>query len=198
MEKSLTEGRAPGITAFFGMQHPLKDKGLMDTLKANCKNLFILDNLDEMNIDIYMSTFKINEKYRLGLMMKGSGHGHYFRNRVGTKFLVEVDEMPANATFESTRGQLPIPKKATTGAGFEIEEAVRNIYENEGFFVDSWVIGSDGHKSYPGFTDYRVQDPVSTGRIYAMIRTDKIKFANEIYGTGDRFAFDIRNRKFTH
>jgi len=179
MERSLTEGRAPGITALFGMQHPLKDKGLMDTLKANCKNLFILDNLDEMNIDIYMSTFKIDEKYRTGLMRKGSGHGHYFRNRVGTKFIVEVDEMPANATFESTRGQVIPPEKATTSTGFEIEEAVRDIYENEGFFIDSWVIGSDGHKSYPGYTDYRVQDPLSTGRIYALIRTDKIKFANE-------------------
>lgn len=177
MERSLTEGRAPGITALFGMQHPLKDKGLMDTLKANCKNLFILDNLDEMNIDIYMDMFKIDPKYRLGLMKKGSGHGHYFRNRLGTKFIVEVDEMPDQATFNSTRGEIPTDSKATTGAAFEIEDAVREIYENEGFFIDSWVIGLDGHKSYPGFTDYRVQDPLSTGRIYSMIRTEKIKFA---------------------
>lgn len=177
MERSLTEGRAPGITALFGMQHPLKDKGLMDTLKANCKNLFILDNLDEMNIDIYMSTFKIDEKYRTGLMRKGSGHGHYFRNRIGTKFIVEVDEMPEQATFNSTRGDVPTTDKATTGAGFEVEDVVREIYVNEGFFIDSWVIRGDGHKSYPGFTDYRVQDPLSTGRIYAMIKTDKIKFA---------------------
>lgn len=177
MEKSLTEGRAPGITAFFGMQHPLKDKGLMDTLKANCKNLFVLDNLDEMNIDIFFETFKINEKYRLGLMKKGSGHGHYFRNRLGTKFIVEIDEMPYKAILESDRGAEKSNIKAETAAGFEVEDAVREIYEQNGFFIDSWVVGKV-MSSYPGFTDYRVQDPVSTGRIYARIRTDKIKFVD--------------------
>lgn len=175
MERSLTEGRAPGITAFFGMQHPLKDKGFMETLKANCKNLFILDNLDEMNIDIYMDTFKINEKYKLGLMRKGSGHGHYFRNRLGTKFIVEVDEMPKNAVFESGRVGETSEKKAATDVGIKVEDEVRDLFEKEGFFIDSWVVGKK-FKSYPGFTDYRVQDPFSTGRIPARIKTDKITF----------------------
>jgi hypothetical protein len=177
MEKSLTEGRAPGLSAFFGMQHPLENKPFMNTIKANCKNLFILDNLDEMNIDIYMETFKINEKYRLGLMKKGSGHGHYFRNRMGTKFIVEIDEMPQKAILESNRGAENQPVKATTVAGFEVEDSVREIYENEGFFIDSWIVGN-AMSSYPGFTDYRVQDPLSTGRIYARIKTDKIKFVD--------------------
>lgn len=184
MERSLTEGRAPGITAMFGMQHPLKDKSFMETIKANCKNLFILDNLDEMNIDIYLETFKIDEKYRTGLMRKGSGHGHYFRNRLGTKFIVEVDEMPGKAVFESERGQSPRDQKATIDVAFEVEDAVREIYENEGFFIDYWVKGQP-FKSYPGFTDYKVQNPLSTGRIFARIRTDKIKFVDEKTVAGD-------------
>lgn len=112
-------------------------------------------------------------------MRKGSGHGHYFRNRVGTKFLVEVDDMPKEAVFESKRGAETVPEKAATATSFQLEPLVKDIYYNEGFFIDSWVLGSDGHSSYPGFTDYRVQDPLSTGRIYAMIKTEKIKFVDE-------------------
>ena len=184
MERSLTEGRAPGITPIFGMQNPLKNKEFMDTLKSNCKNLIILDNLDEMNIDIYMDTFKIQEKYRSGLLLKGCGHGHYFRNRRGTKIRVEVDEMPTQAVLESKRGQEIKPEKAATALAFGVEDAVREIYENEGFFIDNWVIGK-AQKTYPGFTDYRVQDPLSTGRIYARIRTDKIKFIDGKTVDGD-------------
>ncbi|KKG35374.1 hypothetical protein DU52_15710 [Methanosarcina mazei] len=199
MERSLTEGRAPGITAMFGMQHPLKDKSFMETIKANCKNLFILDNLDEMNIDIYLETFKIDEKYRTGLMRKGSGHGHYFRNRLGTKFIVEVDEMPGKAVFESERGQFPRDQKATTDVAFEVEDAVREIYEDNGFFVDSWIKGFDGkHRNYPGFTDYRVQDPLSTGRIYASILTDKIKFAEGETVEGDKKQDKIGVEGYKH
>lgn len=197
MEKCLTEGRAPGITSMFGMQHPLKDKGLMDTIKANCKNLFILDNLEDMNIDIYMDTFKINEKYRLGLMRKGSGHGHYLRNRVGTKFIVEVDEMPNEAVFESTRGKLKQEEKVVTAIAFKLKEEVQGIYENEGFFVDNWVIGNP-QKSYKGFTDYRVQDPFSTGRIYARIRTDLIKFAEDEKVTGEKKQDKIGVEGYKH
>jgi hypothetical protein len=175
MERSLTEGRAPGITPLFGMQNPLKNIQFMDTLRANCKNLFILNNLDDMNIDIYMETFKIPERYRLSLMKKGSGHGLYIRNRMGTKFIVELDEMPRKAAFESTRGLDPIIPKVATEVGFEIIESARDIYINEEIFIDSWVNGIP-KKTYPGFTEYRVQDPFASGRISAKIRTDRLKF----------------------
>jgi hypothetical protein len=175
MEKSLTEGRAPGITAMFGMQHPLENVPFMNTIKANCKNLFILDNLDEMNIDQYIETFKINEKYRMGLMRKGSGHGHYFRNRLGTKFIVEVDEMPKASVLESGRGQVKAPEKAATATTFKIRDEVREICEKDGFFVDEWVVGQP-QRSYKGYTDYRIQNPFATGRPFVRIRTDKITF----------------------
>jgi len=175
MERSLTEGRAPGITPLFGMQNPLTNVQFMDTLRANCKNLFILDNLDDMNIDIYMEVLKIPEKYRLGLMKKGSGHGHYIRNRIATKFIVELDEMPRKAAFESTRGLEPVEQKVATASGFEIIKPVREIYIKEEIFIDSWISG-EPRKTYPGFTEYRVQDPFASGRIFVKIRTDRLKF----------------------
>jgi hypothetical protein len=196
MERSLTEGRAPGITAFFGMQHPLRDKEFMNTIKANCKNLFILDNLDEMNIDLYMETFKINEKYRMGLMRKGSGHGHYFRNRLGTKFIVEVDEMPYAVALESNRGKEKQDEKEATSVGFKIKDEVREIHEKEGFFIDYWVVGKS-QKSYKGFTDYRIQDPFSTGRPYVRIRTDLITFVEgqKVDGTDKQDKIGVEGYK---
>lgn len=175
MERSLTEGRAPGITSVFGMQHPLKNKAFMKTIKANSKNLVILDNLDPMNIDEFIEVFKIPEQYRSRLMQKGSGHGIYFRNRHGVNIRVEVDEMPGKALFESERIDGFINGKCSTDHSFEVKDPYREIFENEGFFITKWL-KSKVNTTYPGFKNYNPFNPVGNGgSCSAWIRKDLVE-----------------------
>jgi hypothetical protein len=175
MERCLREGRAPGVTGVFCTQDPKLDKDFLDMVKANCKNLFILNNLDPMNIDMFMDAFKIPEQFKTGLMQKTTGKGYYFRNRKGTKIRVELDEMPNNAILNSKRGSENSNVKCTTARGFEVEDCYREIYEDRGFFIPAWL-KCEPQKDYPGFKNYTPFDPIGHGgSMSGWIRKDIIK-----------------------
>jgi hypothetical protein len=179
MERCLREGRAPGVTGVFCTQDPKLDKDFLDMIKANCKNLFILNNLDPMNIDLFLDAFKIPEQYMTGLMQKTTGKGYYFRNRKGLKIRVELDEMPKNAMLNSKRGMQNSNATCATAHGFEVEDCYRKIYEERGFFLPAWLKG-EPQKNYPGFKNYTPFDPIGHGgSMSCWIRKDLI-----IYGDG--------------
>lgn len=175
MERCLREGRAPGVTGVFCTQDPKLDKDFLDMIKANCKNLFILNNLDPMNIDLFLDAFKIPEQYMTGLMQKTTGKGYYFRNRKGLKIRVELDEMPKNAMLNSKRGMQNSNATCATAHGFEVEDCYRKIYEERGFFLPAWLKG-EPQKSYPGFKNYTPFDPIGHGgSMSCWIRKDLIE-----------------------
>lgn len=175
MERCLREGRAPGVTGIFATQDPKLDPDFLDMVKANCKNLFILNNLDPMNIDMFMTAFKIPEQYRTGLMQKTQGKGYYFRNRKGLKIRIELDEMPENAMLKSERCMQTDNATCTTAHGFEVEDCYREIYEERGFFSPIWLKG-DAQKDYPGFKNYTPFDPIGHGgSMSGWIRKDLIE-----------------------
>lgn len=175
MERCLREGRAPGVTGIFATQDPKLDPDFLDMVKANCKNLFILNNLDPMNIDMFMTAFKIPEQFRGGLMQKTQGQGYYFRNRKGLKIKVEVDEMPEEAMLKSKRGAENSDVECATAHGFEVEDCYREIYEERGFFTPAWL-KSEEQKDYPGFKNYTPYDPIGHGgSMSGWIRKDIIK-----------------------
>jgi hypothetical protein len=175
MERCLREGRAPGVTGVFCTQDPKLDKDFLDMIKANCKNLFILNNLDPMNIDLFLDAFKIPEQYMTGLMQKTTGKGYYFRNRKGLKIRVELDEMPKNAMLNSKRGMQNSNATCATAHGFEVEDCYRKIYEERGFFLPAWLKG-EPQKSYPGFKNYTPFDPIGHGgSMSCWIRKDQIE-----------------------
>jgi hypothetical protein len=173
MERCLREGRAPAVTGVFATQDPILDEKFVEMIKANCKNLFILNNLDDMNIDTFMKAFNLKDQYRSRLMQKGTGIGLYMRNRVGTNIRIELDEMKDNALLNSKRGSNQNVVAPTLG-GHAVDEFAREIYETEKFFITDWLIGKT-QSNYPGFTYYNTQDPFSTGSFSAWIQTDLIK-----------------------
>lgn len=172
MERSLREGRAPAVTGIFATQDPILEEKFLQMVKANCKNLFVLCNLDPMNIDTFMEAFKIPDEYRNGLMLKGTGEGYYFRNRVGTKVRIELDQMPEKALLESNRGAVPEEKKTY---GFDVEDPYRTILEEQGFFVESWLT-SKKQDTYPGYEYYTPQDPLYNGKLRAWILKENITY----------------------
>lgn len=175
MERCLREGRAPGVTGVFATQDPKLEQDFLDMVKANCKNLFILNNLDPMNIDLFMNAFKIPEQYRTGLMQKTTGKGYYFRNRKGLKIRIELDEMPENAILNSERGMNNNDVKCASAFGFEVEDCYREIYEERGFFAPAWLKG-EPQKDYPGFKNYTPFDPIGHGgSMSGWIRKDLIE-----------------------
>jgi len=174
MERCLREGRAPGVTGIFATQDPKLDKDFLDMVKANCKNLFILNNLDPMNIDMFMEAFKIPEQYRTGLMQKTTGLGYYFRNRKGIKIRVELDEMPENALFNNN-GLGNTNAVCDPVHGFEVDDCYREIYEDRGFFIPAWLKGNE-QDNYPGFKNYTPYDPIGHGgSMSGWIRKDLIE-----------------------
>ena len=70
MERGLREGRAPGVTTILATQDPIIDETFLAMVKANCKNLFVLCNLDPMNVDYFIEAFKIPEDYQERLNAK--------------------------------------------------------------------------------------------------------------------------------
>ncbi len=174
IERSEREGRAPGITGVYVTQDPIIDETFLKTLKANCKNLFLLCNLNNTNIDIFMDAFNLDEKYRSRLMQSGNGIGIYFRDRIGMNIRIELDKMVEDALFNSNRGHINENAKCATTHGFEVEECYRPIYEEKGFFTPSWLINAE-QDSYPGFKYYNPYDPLGRGTYAAYVREDLIK-----------------------
>lgn len=164
IERSEREGRAPGVTGVYITQDPIfaDDGKFMKALKSNCKNIFLLCNLNNSNIDIFKDEFKIDEKYLPRLMQSGNGIGIYFRDRIGTNVKIEVDEMPEKALLKSKRGLENICANVSTEHNFEVEECYRDIYEKQGFFIKSWLLSKDMTK-YPGYKNYTPFDPLGQG-----------------------------------
>jgi hypothetical protein len=177
VERSEREGRAPGVSGIYITQDPIfsDDGKFMKTLRANCKNVIFLCNLDNTNFDIFQHEFHFEDKYIPRLMQKGNGIGLYFRDRIGTNVRIEVDEMPANALFESQRGAENIDVTMPTTHEFEVREEYRKIYEMNGFFLNTWLKSPDKRK-YPGYKNYTPYDPLGHGgSMSAWIREDLIK-----------------------
>lgn len=181
MERSLREGRAPALTAVLATQDPILEAEFLSMVKANCKNLFVLCNLDPMNIDTFMDAFKITDDYRNGLMQKGVGIGYYFRNRIGTRVRIELDGMVNEALLESKRGK--VPEDPMKRYGFGVKEAYRRLLEEQGFFVESWIT-SEPMSTYPGYEYYTPQDPLYTGKLKAWILKDNIEFKEGLKADG--------------
>ena len=105
-------------------------------------------------------------------MLKGKGVGYYFRDRIGTKVRIELDNMPEQALLKSTRGEAPEEIKTL---GFDVADPYRTILEEQGFFVENWLT-SEKQTSYPGYEYYTPQDPLYNGKLKAWILKDNIKF----------------------
>lgn len=197
MERALNEGRAPGITWIGATQKPLPDKELMDTIRANCRNIIILDNLKPQNIDLYLEAFKIPDKYRSKLMKVGKGVGVYFRDLLGTEISVELDEMLEDAVLNSTRGMIANNSCATVH-GIEVEKYYKEIFEKEEMFITTWL-STPKQQNYPGYKNYTPYDPIGHGgSLSAYVKKSKITEHDELKKDGKKRQDIIDNEGEVH
>jgi hypothetical protein len=168
----------------------------MDTIRANCRNLIILDNLKPQNIDLYMEAFKIPDKYRSKLMRVGKGIGIYFRDLLGTEIKVDLDEMLEESVLHSKRG-LITSNVCTPAHGIEVEKYFKGIFEKEEMFLTVWLTTPE-QASYPGYKNYTPIDPIGKGSLSAYVKKNKITEHDEPTKEGKKRQDIIDNEGDVH
>jgi hypothetical protein len=171
IERGMREARAAYITPVLCTQDPEIDEHSLKVIKANCNNIFLLCNLSDANYESFKTTFALKDEYKSRLLQKGHGIGLYLKDDFGINVNIPLTEKEENALLKS-KGTT---EKAPTFSGFAVEEAVREIYEKEGFFIEDWM-ESGIEIDMPGYEYYNITDPVGTGSgsINAYIRKDLI------------------------
>jgi hypothetical protein len=170
IERGMRESRAAYITPVICTQDPEIDEKALNIIKANCANIFLLCNLKESSFERFKTVFNLKDDYKPRLMQKGHGIGLYLKDEFATNIEIPLTTKEDNSILKST---VTGEEKAEKLCSFAVEKAVKNIYENEGFFIEDWA--EDCEVDLPGWEYYNIQDPFSTGTLNAWIRKDIIQ-----------------------
>lgn len=174
IEKMYRESRSAYITtAFFTQDTEGMGEDVLNIIKTNCSNIFLLCNLKQSNLGPFMKVFNLRNEHKERLLEEGHGICLYLKEPYAINMDIILTDVEKKALLESDGNYETEDVKAETACGFAVDGTVLNLYEDEGFFIDTWVI--DGAQpNYPEFSYYNLQDPFSSGSVNAWIKSDKI------------------------
>jgi hypothetical protein len=184
IDKDASKNRAEYRTSVFLTQDPSIPSDKLERLLANCRNTYLLCNLNPTNIEPVMKAFHVDERYRSKLMRMGYEIGLLFRDgRVRDVELKITDfEKKHLLGIDGTKDYSINKTVADTGYAvtFEVDECVQRLFEDKGFFTEDDVISGalDDYGSLR-YSYYNLQDPFSRGSENCWIRTKLIKKAEK-------------------
>lgn len=174
IEKMFRESRSAYITTgFFTQDTEGMGEDVLNFIKANCSNIFLLCNLKQSSIEPFIKVFNLKEEHKARLLEEGTGICLYLKEPYAINMDIVLTDVEKKALLESDGIYENEEEQPETACGFVVEEAVQELYDDEGFFIDSWVI--DGAQpNYPEFTYYNIQNPFGPGSVNAWVKTDRI------------------------
>lgn len=175
IEKMFRESRSAYITTgFFTQDTEGIGDDVLNFIKANCSNIFLLCNLKQSSIGPFKKVFNLKEEHTGRLLEEGAGIALYLKEPYAINMDIVLTDVEKKALL--TEDNLPVTEelKAQAACGFAVEDAVKELYESEEFFVEDWVV-SGAQANYPDYTYNTLQNPFSTGDLKTWIKTDKIK-----------------------
>ena len=174
IEKMFRESRSAFITTVFATQDPEGiGEDVLNFIKANCSNIFLLCNLKDSVINLFIKVFGLKEEHRSRLLEEGHGIALYLKHPYAINMDIALEDMVEDAL----KGGQKTMKKASTSRGIIVEESVREIVEYEDFFISDWVENIE-KADLSEWSNYNPTDPFSSGSISAWIKTYKIKKAD--------------------
>ena len=177
IEKMFRESRSAYITTgFFTQDTEGMGDDVLNFIKANCSNIFLLCNLKQSSIGPFKKVFNLREEHTGRLLEEGTGIALYLKEPYAINMDIVLTDVEKKALLESG-GNSEIGDVEQRGkCCFAIDGAVKSIYENERFFIDEWL-ESEVQADYPGWDYYNVQNPFDKGTLNAWIETCTVKKA---------------------
>lgn len=174
IEKMFRESRSAFITTVFATQDPEGiGEDVLNFIKANCSNIFLLCNLKDSVIDLFSKVFGLKEEHRERLLEEGHGIALYLKHPYAIKMDVVLEDMVEDALKGKTKKTI---EKASTYSGITVEESLQEFVDQEEFFVSDWVENIE-KLDLSQWTNYNPTDPFSSGSISAWVKTYKVKKA---------------------
>lgn len=177
IEKMFRESRSAYITTgFFTQDTEGMGEDVLNFIKANCSNIFLLCNLKQSSLGPFMKVFNLKEEHKARLLEEGAGICLYLREPYAINMDIVLTDVEKKALLESDGNYETEKDEQRDECCFAIDETVKPIYENERFFIDEWL-ESEIQADYPGWEYYNVQNPFDKGTLNAWIEVCTIKKA---------------------
>jgi hypothetical protein len=179
-EKMFRESRSSWITTgFFSQDTEDIGESTLNMMKNNCSNIFLLCNMKQSSIGAFEKVFDLREEHKGRLLEEGHGIALYLREPYAVNMDIVLTKHEENALLSGEKTE----QKVSSRSCFEVDEEVKWIYEQHGFFIQSWVSRLEDI-NVPGWTFYPVQDAFSPGQVNAWIRNDLINDDGKILNQG--------------
>lgn len=177
IEKMFRESRSAYITTgFFTQDTEGMGEDVLNFIKANCSNIFLLCNLKQSSIGPFMKVFDLREEQRGRLLEEGTGIALYLREPYAVNMDIILTDVEKKALLGSDGNVENDILKAAPESGFSLDSEVEWIKREHGFFTEEWT-GEIKDKNIPGWTFYQIQDPFNTGMNNCWIDSGRIKEA---------------------
>ncbi len=178
IEKMFKESRSACITTIFATQDPEGiDDSILNTIKANCTNIFLLCNLKESIIERFVKVFSLKPEHKERLGEEGKGIALYLKHPYAINMDIVLEDMVENALLT---GSKKVDKKVEQKPAFVIREEFKWIYEQHGFFIEEWTeTGKLDNMNIPGFTYDNIPEALGGGSDNAFYETALIKEAEK-------------------
>ena len=179
IEKMFRESRSAYITTgFFTQDTEGMGEDVLNFIKANCSNIFLLCNLKQSSLDPFMKVFNLKEEQKGRLLEEGTGICLYLREPYAVNMDIVLTDVEKKALLESEGNGNIEELKAASASGFSLDDDVEWIKKTHGFFTEEWTEGLTDI-NIPGWTFYQIQDPFHTGMNNCWIDSGRIKEAEK-------------------
>jgi hypothetical protein len=178
IEKMFRESRSACITTIFATQDPEGiGEDVLNFIKANCTNIFLLCNMKDSVIDRIVKVFSLKNEHKERLGEEGKGICLYLKHPYAINMDVVLEDMVENALLT---GSKKVPQKVEQKAAFNIREECQWIYKDHGFFIEDWTEnGKLDSLNIPGWTYDNIPEALGGGSDNAFYETALIKEAEK-------------------
>jgi hypothetical protein len=179
IEKMFRESRSACITTVFATQDPEGiGEDVLNFIKANCSNIFLLCNLKDSVIDRFVKVFSLKESHKERLREEGYGISLYLKHPYAVSMDIDLEDMVENALLSGQKMPKKVNQKVEQKPTFAIDEDVRWIYEEHGFFMEDWTSGLNS-KDIPGWTCSFEREALRNASSNVFFETSMIKKAEK-------------------